>query len=85
MKLPLFLLAYRSGVHETIGYTPSQILFGRELRLHCDPFFSHLPDTPSSPEEYLRDLQAHFEESSQFYVKSRMDSFEEKVTLFEAK
>ncbi|GFU24443.1 hypothetical protein TNCV_2264101 [Trichonephila clavipes] len=25
-KVPLFLLAYRSAVHETIGYSPSQML-----------------------------------------------------------
>ncbi|GFX20790.1 transposon Tf2-11 polyprotein [Trichonephila clavipes] len=32
-KVPLFLLAYRSAVHETTGYSPSQMLFGRDLRL----------------------------------------------------
>ncbi|GFX91059.1 transposon Tf2-9 polyprotein [Trichonephila clavipes] len=35
-KIPLFLLAYRSAVHETTGYSPSQMLFGRDLRLPCD-------------------------------------------------
>ncbi|GFU89540.1 hypothetical protein TNCV_4803021 [Trichonephila clavipes] len=29
-KLPFFLLAYRSAIHETTGYSPSQMLFGRE-------------------------------------------------------
>ena len=66
LKLPLFLLAYRSAVHETTGYTPSQMLFGRELRLPCDLFFGRPPDTPSSPEEYLRDLQARFEDVHNF-------------------
>ncbi|GFT89899.1 retrovirus-related Pol polyprotein from transposon 412 [Trichonephila clavipes] len=32
-KVPLFLLAYRSAVHETTGYSPSQMLFGRDFRL----------------------------------------------------
>ncbi|GFU90082.1 retrovirus-related Pol polyprotein from transposon 412 [Trichonephila clavipes] len=32
-KVPLFLLAYRSAVHETTGYSPSRMLFGRDLRL----------------------------------------------------
>ena len=66
LKLPLFLLAYCSAVHETTGYTPSQMLFGRELRLPCDLFFGRPPDTPSSPEEYLRDLQARFENVHNF-------------------
>ncbi|GFS73665.1 retrovirus-related Pol polyprotein from transposon 412 [Trichonephila clavipes] len=38
-KVPLFLLAYRSAVHETTGYSPSQMLFGRDLRLPCDLLF----------------------------------------------
>ncbi|GFV58533.1 retrovirus-related Pol polyprotein from transposon 412 [Trichonephila clavipes] len=53
-KLPFFLLAYRSVVHETTGYSPSQILFGRDLRQPAD--------TPLAPEEYVEKLQARMEE-----------------------
>ncbi|GFV46058.1 retrovirus-related Pol polyprotein from transposon 412 [Trichonephila clavipes] len=61
-KVPFFLLAYRSAVHETTGYSPSQMLFGRDLRLPCDLLFGRPPDTPSSPEEYVQNLQARFED-----------------------
>ncbi|GFX04395.1 retrovirus-related Pol polyprotein from transposon 412 [Trichonephila clavipes] len=61
-KVPLFLLAYRSAVHETTGYSPSQMLFDRDLRLPCDLLFGRPPDTPSSPEEYVQNLQARFED-----------------------
>ncbi|GFV04281.1 retrovirus-related Pol polyprotein from transposon 412 [Trichonephila clavipes] len=61
-KLPFFLLAYRSAVHETTGYSPSQILFGRDLRLPADLLFSRPPDTPLAPEEYIEKLQALMEE-----------------------
>ncbi|GFW79740.1 retrovirus-related Pol polyprotein from transposon 412 [Trichonephila clavipes] len=61
-KVPLFLLAYRSAVHETTGYSPSQMLFGRDIRLPCDLLFGRPPDTPSSPEEYVQNLQARFED-----------------------
>ncbi|GFS62188.1 retrovirus-related Pol polyprotein from transposon 412 [Trichonephila clavipes] len=61
-KVPLFLLAHRSAVHETTGYSPSQMLFGRDLRLPCDLLFGRPPDTPSSPEEYVQNLQARFED-----------------------
>ncbi|GFS68355.1 retrovirus-related Pol polyprotein from transposon 297 [Trichonephila clavipes] len=57
-----FLLAYRSAVHETTGYSPSQMLFGRDLRLPCDLLFGRPPYTPSSPEEYVQNLQARFED-----------------------
>ncbi|GFT53232.1 retrovirus-related Pol polyprotein from transposon 412 [Trichonephila clavipes] len=53
---------YRSAVHETTGYSPSQMLFGRDLRLPCDLLFGRPPDTPSSPEEYVQNLQARFED-----------------------
>lgn len=56
-KLPLFLLAYRSAVHETTGYTPAQLLFGRDLRLPCDILFGCPQDVLPSPVEYLQDLQ----------------------------
>ena len=66
LKLPLFLLAYCSAVHETTGYTPSQVLFSRELHLPCYLFFGRPLDMPSSPEEYLQDLQARFEDVHNF-------------------
>ncbi|GFX57866.1 hypothetical protein TNCV_3068331 [Trichonephila clavipes] len=52
-KLSLFLLAYRSAVHETTGYSPSQMLFGRDLRLPADLLSSRPPDAPLAPEEYI--------------------------------
>ncbi|GFX22403.1 retrovirus-related Pol polyprotein from transposon 412 [Trichonephila clavipes] len=55
-KLPFFLLAYRSAVHETTGYFPSQMLFGRDLRLPADLLFSRPPDAPLAPEEYIEKL-----------------------------
>ncbi|GFS49136.1 retrovirus-related Pol polyprotein from transposon 412 [Trichonephila clavipes] len=61
-KLPFFLPAYRSAVHETTGYFPSQMLFGRALRLPADLLFSQPPDTPLAPEEYIEKLQARMEE-----------------------
>ncbi|GFW71738.1 retrovirus-related Pol polyprotein from transposon 412 [Trichonephila clavipes] len=61
-KLPFFLLAYRSAVHETTGYSPSQMLFGRDFRLPADLLFSRPPDAPLAPEEYIEKLQARMEE-----------------------
>ncbi|GFX36761.1 retrovirus-related Pol polyprotein from transposon 412 [Trichonephila clavipes] len=61
-KLPFFLLAYRSAVHETTGYSPSQMLFGRDLRLPADLLFSRPPDAPLAPEEYIDKLQVRMEE-----------------------
>ncbi|GBL91310.1 Gag-Pol polyprotein [Araneus ventricosus] len=56
--LPLFLLAYRSADHEATGFTPAQMLFGRTVRFLCDILFGKPSDTPSSPNEYLNNLEA---------------------------
>ncbi|GFW30040.1 retrovirus-related Pol polyprotein from transposon 412 [Trichonephila clavipes] len=61
-KLPFFLLVYRSAGHETTSYSPSQMLFGRDLRLLADLLFSQPPDALLSPEEYVEKLQARMEE-----------------------
>ncbi|GFX17666.1 retrovirus-related Pol polyprotein from transposon 412 [Trichonephila clavipes] len=60
-KLPWFLLAYRSAVNETTGYSPSQTLFGRDLRLPADLLFSRPPNAPLAPEEYIEKLQEWME------------------------
>ncbi|KAF8778512.1 Retrovirus-related Pol polyprotein like [Argiope bruennichi] len=77
-KLPMFLLAYRSAVHETTGFTPSQMLFGRELRLPCDLLFGRPPDVPSSPEEYVHELQERLESVHEF-ARNRIDIATEKM------
>ncbi|GFU69066.1 hypothetical protein TNCV_4457931 [Trichonephila clavipes] len=61
-KLPFFLLAYRSAVLETTGYSPSQMLFGRDLCLPANLLFSRSPDAPLAPEENIEKLQARMEE-----------------------
>ncbi|GFX37250.1 retrovirus-related Pol polyprotein from transposon 412 [Trichonephila clavipes] len=52
----------RSAVHETTGYSASQMLFGSDLRLPADLLFSRPPDAPLAPEEYAEKLQARMEE-----------------------
>ncbi|GFX56791.1 retrovirus-related Pol polyprotein from transposon 412 [Trichonephila clavipes] len=55
-------LLQRSAVHETTSYSPSQMLFGRDLRLPADLLFSRPPDAPLTHEEYIEKLQARMEE-----------------------
>ncbi|GFT14129.1 retrovirus-related Pol polyprotein from transposon 412 [Trichonephila clavipes] len=46
----------RSAVHEATGYSPSQMLFGRNLLLPADLLLSRSPDAPLAPEEYIEKL-----------------------------
>ncbi|GFX79279.1 retrovirus-related Pol polyprotein from transposon 412 [Trichonephila clavipes] len=61
-KLPFFLLAYMSAVHETTGYSLSQMLFGRDIRLPADLLFSRPPDAPLEPVEYNKNHQERMKE-----------------------
>ena len=44
--IPTILMAYRSAEHETTGYTPAQLMLGRDLRLPLDLLFERPPDDP---------------------------------------
>ncbi|KAJ8946776.1 hypothetical protein NQ318_018985 [Aromia moschata] len=65
--LHLFLLAYRSSVHETTGQTPASIVMGRELRLPCDLKFVCTPGDDVAGEDYVSTL------------RQRMDDIHERV------
>jgi hypothetical protein len=34
--IPMFLMAYRSAVHETTAHSPAKVIFGTDLRLPPD-------------------------------------------------
>ncbi|KAJ8937745.1 hypothetical protein NQ318_009155 [Aromia moschata] len=65
--LHLFLLAYRSSIHETTGQTPASIVMGRELRLPCDLKFGCTPGDDVTGEDYVSTL------------RQRMDDIHERV------
>ena len=44
MYIPTILMAYRSAEHEATGYTPAQLMVGRELRIPLDLLFERPPD-----------------------------------------
>ncbi|GBN05205.1 hypothetical protein AVEN_143034-1 [Araneus ventricosus] len=51
----------RTADHEVTGFTPADMIFGRTLRLPCDILFGRPSDTASSPNEYLKNLEARLE------------------------
>ena len=55
--LPFLLMAYRSATHETTGYSPVQMMLGRELKLPIDLLFGWQEKEPvQAAVEYTRTL-----------------------------
>ena len=57
--LPLLSMAYRSAVQESTGYTPNELMFGREIRLPVELIFGVPPgdNTPPVYTEYAWNLK----------------------------
>jgi hypothetical protein len=58
-RLPFFLPAYRTSIHDTTGLTPAHLVFWRELQLPCDLLFVAPPDKEQPTTDYLADLVDH--------------------------
>ena len=58
VNLNLVLSAYRSCVHETTGYTPNMLMFGREVSLPIQLTLGIYPETDGKSEvQYVSDLK----------------------------
>ena len=65
--LPFALMAYRTAQQEATGYTPSRLMFGREIRLPLDLTTGRPPGAvlPESAPEYVVTLRERMEATRQ--------------------
>ena len=59
--LPLLMLAYRSSEHDTTGYSPARLFFGRELNLPIDVVFGKSPETIETYHKFVNKLKESIE------------------------
>ena len=55
--LPFLSMAYRSTPHETLGFSPNYLTFGREISLPVDVMIDNMASDPVSHVEYVKRLK----------------------------
>ena len=77
LRLPTILLAYRTSIHETMGVTPSELMFGHEPKIPEDVMFLNpdcsLTSANSSPKRYADMLRVQL-----LKAYERMQSYSKK-------
>lgn len=66
LYLPLLMMAYRSSVHESTGFSPNEMMLGREVLLPLDLVIWQAEPTGNSTTEYADRLSEQMERIHQF-------------------
>jgi len=87
-RLPLVLAAYRASPHSSTGYSPNQLLLGREVRMPLDLIMGSPLETDhiSTMNEFVSEMRDHMEkcydiarEHLQISAKRRKKAYDLKV------
>ncbi|KAF8789953.1 Gypsy retrotransposon integrase-like protein 1 [Argiope bruennichi] len=82
---PVTTKGNKSAEHEATRLTPAEMLFGRTLRLPCDILFGRPNETPSSPNEYMKNLEARLESIHAFARERNKLASERMKTLYDSR
>jgi hypothetical protein len=83
--LPMLMLAYRSTVHESTGYTPNYLMFGRELNLPIDLVFGGPERDLFTPDEYVSNMKEKLEAAHEFVRDALRKSSERQKVYYDRK
>ena len=79
-------LAYNSSIHETTGYSPFFLVYGREARLPVDVMFGDSQSTAfSSPSEFVRDLRSTLVDAYDIVRQTAQSQQARQKDLYDAK
>ena len=62
-RLPYVLMAYRSSVNETTGYTPNMMMLGRDVTVPLDIQFANPQNAKEFQTEFVSNLQSRMEQA----------------------
>ena len=63
-QLPYVMMAYRTSVHESTGYTPHFLVYGQEISLPIDFMYPNPKDQPASnTNEFVSALKLAFQKA----------------------
>ncbi|OAD55775.1 hypothetical protein WN48_04409 [Eufriesea mexicana] len=76
--IQIFLLAYRTALHETVGHAPAKVLFGMDLRLLADLKFGKKPGEALGIGNYWTTSRDEMEDLHHF-VRQRTRRMSDKI------
>ena len=85
MHLPMLMLAYRSQVHDSTGYSPFVLMFGREPRLPAEVALGDRPTVDRAPTfpQYIDDLRETLRLTFKDVVRRDQTSHDRNKALYE--
>lgn len=84
--LSMVTMAYRSSVHQSTGFTPSQLMFSREMILPIDLLYGRPKDEITCvSEEYVLALQGRVEVTRNLVRENLKSNFLKQKTYFDRK
>ena len=89
VHIPMLLMAYRSAIHDTSGYTPAKLMLGRDLKLPIDLIYGRPEEEPAQTvTKYAAAMQEKVEQVHKFareHIKMMSDKIKQRHDLNVAK
>ena len=85
-QLPYVMMAYRSSVHESTGYTPQFLVFGQELSLPLDCMYPNPQEiTATDIHEIVHNKQQTFQRAFELVRRNLTEKQKRRIAIYNKK